>query len=69
MSSADADGKVLCAVISKIGHLTAAYAGVRSHDCHWTTAGHTIRIANLYGPLEEHVPAKCKSLHPQVARL
>ena len=37
-------------MISKIGFLTAAFADLRSHDCLWTTAGHTIRIANLYGP-------------------
>ncbi len=47
VSLADTDGKVLCAVISKIGYLTAAFADLRSHDCLWTTAGHTIRIANL----------------------
>ena len=49
-SIADDAGKALCATIAKVGHLTAAFSCERAQDCLWTTAGHTVRVANLYGP-------------------
>ncbi len=44
------DGKALCSIITKVGHLTASFSGPRGHDSLWTTAGRTIRVANIYGP-------------------
>ena len=49
-SQPDEDGKALCTIIAKLGHLTQSHREERCHEVLWSTAGHTIRVVNIYGP-------------------